>query len=145
MSADGGRVAAFINRVNSRYVRIYDLSEIPFTQVGEDIHGEALGDFAGLSVAMSADGSRVAIGAFNNFGINGKYSGHVRIYDEMCMTWTQFGQDLDGEAARDYSGNSVAMSADGSRVAIGAHGNDNGDSWSAGHVRVYKVCGLQYT
>jgi WD40 repeat protein len=149
MSADGGRVVigAHVNYGNLQklaYVRIYDLSETPFTQVGEDIDGEVLGDYVGVSVAMSADGSRVAIGAENNLGINGGYSGHVRIFDEMGMTWTQFGQDLDGEAPCDWSGKSVAMSADGSRVVVGAIGNDNnGNDW-AGHVRVYKVCGLQY-
>ena len=34
--------------------------------------------------------------------------------------WTQLGADIDGEAVDDQSGWSVAMSSDGSRVAIGA-------------------------
>ena len=33
------------------------------SQIGLDIDGEAAGDESGLSMAMSADGSRVAIGA----------------------------------------------------------------------------------
>jgi hypothetical protein len=149
MSADGSRVAIGAPSIygsddNAGRVSIYDLSKTPFTQVGKDIVGEALGDYAGLSIAMSADGSRVAIGSENNSNINGAYSGHVRIFDEMCMTWTQFGQDLDGEAAYDYSGKSIAMSADGSRVVIGGFGNDNDGKSMAGHVRVYEVCGLQY-
>jgi hypothetical protein len=147
MSADGGRVVMgahvnWGNKMKSAYARIYDLSKIPFTQVGEDIHGEALGDIVGISVAMSADGTRVAIGAENNHGINGERSGHVRIFDEMCMTWTQFGQDIDGEAQYDYSGKSLTMSADGRKVAIGAELNANNGITMAGHVRVYKVCGL---
>ena len=47
------------------------------------------------------------------------------------------GADIDGEANYDYSGHSVSISSDGSRVAIGATGNDaNGDG--SGHVRVYE-------
>ena len=48
----------------------------------------------------------------------------------------QLGTDIDGEAANDQSGNSVALSSDGTRVAIGASGND-GNGSNAGHVRVY--------
>jgi hypothetical protein len=50
--------------------------------------------------------------------------------------FSQFGADIDGEAAGDQSGNSVAISADGTRIAIGAQDND-GTSSGAGHVRVY--------
>jgi hypothetical protein len=53
-------------------------------------------------------------------------------------TWTQVGADFDGEAASDNSGNSVSFSSDGSRVAIGAPGNDGGGP-NAGHVRVYNL------
>jgi hypothetical protein len=48
----------------------------------------------------------------------------------------QLGQDIDGEAAGDWSGYSVSLSADGNTVAIGSHSNDdNGDL--SGHVRVF--------
>ena len=47
-------------------------------------------------------------------------SGHVRIYEFSGSTWTQLGQDIDGEAAGDYSGFSVSLSSDGRIVAIGA-------------------------
>jgi hypothetical protein len=46
-------------------------------------------------------------------------------------TWTQIGSNIVGEAAGDKSG-SVSISSDGTRVAIGAYGNEG-----AGHVRVY--------
>ncbi len=91
----------------------------PWTQLGADIDGEAASNLSGSSVAMSSDGSRVAIGAYTNDG-NGNNSGHVRIYSWNGTAWTQLGADIDGEAADDRSGFSVAMSDDGSRVAIGA-------------------------
>ena len=37
---------------------------------------------------------------------------------------TQIGADIDGNAAYDESGRPVSLSADGSRLAIGASGND---------------------
>lgn len=36
------------------------------------------------------------------------------------MAWTQIGQDIDGEAADDYSGYSVSLSSNGNIIAIGA-------------------------
>ena len=45
---------------------------------------------------------------------------HVRIYENNGGTWQQIGQDIDGEAAYNRSGNSVSLSSDGSIVAIGA-------------------------
>jgi hypothetical protein len=149
MSADGGRVVIGTYRdAGSKYrtghARIYDLSDLPFTQVGEDIDSDGpLAHYFTISVVMSADGSRVAMGAEHN-GDNGSYSGQVRIYDEIATTWTQFGQDINGEAVSDFSGKSIAMSADGSKLAIGAMGFDSIENDWAGHVRVYKVCGLQY-
>ena len=36
-------------------------------------------------------------------------------------SWTQQGQDIDGEAAFDNSGSAVSMNATGDKVAIGAY------------------------
>ena len=66
-------------------------------------------------------------------------SGHTRIYqyDANNNDWKQLGNDIDGEAADDKSGVSVSMSNDGSRVAIGAPGN-NGNGSGSGHTRIYE-------
>jgi hypothetical protein len=63
--------------------------------------------------------------------------GHVRIYKYLNNTWSQLGQDIDGENSSDGSGYSVSLSADGTIVAIGAPWND-GSGNSSGHVRIYK-------
>jgi len=107
-----------------------------WTQIGTDINGEADGDYSGWSVSLNSDGSVVAIGAKNNDG-NGSTSGQVRVYKNNNGTWTQVGQDIDGEAAGDKSGYSVSLNSDGSIVAIGAHLN-NGNGSNSGQVRVYK-------
>ena len=53
---------------------------------------------------------------------------------------SQLGSDIDGEAVNDYSGYSVSLSSDGTRVAIGAYSND-GNGNSSGHVRIYELSG----
>jgi hypothetical protein len=149
LSADGSRVAIGAryndgNGNSSGHVRVYDWSGSSWTQLGSDINGESYSDQSGFSVSLSADGSRVAIGARYNDG-NGYLSGHVRVYDWSGSSWTQLGSDIDGEAAYDYSGSSVSLSADGSRVAIGAYGNDGRNGYSSGHVRVYDWSGSSWT
>jgi len=140
MSSDGTRVAIGApyndgNGSNAGHVRVYAESGGAWTQVGDDIDGEAAGDNSGYSVSMSSDGTRVAIGAYGN-GATGSYAGHVRVYAESGGTWTQAGADIDGEAAGDWSGRSVSISPDGTRVAIGAIFNDDNGN-NSGHVRVY--------
>jgi hypothetical protein len=140
LSADGSRVAvgAPLNDAtgnNAGHVRVYGWNGNAWVQVGDDIGGEAAGDQSGRSVSLSADGSRVAIGAPFNDG-SGDNAGHVRVYGWNGNAWLQVGADIDGEAAGDQSGRSVSLSADGSRVAIGAPFND-GSGDNAGHVRVY--------
>ncbi|NDE79667.1 MAG: LPXTG cell wall anchor domain-containing protein [Actinobacteria bacterium] len=128
---------------NAGHVRVYDLIGTTWTQVGADIDGEAAYDGSGRSVAMSANGTRIAIGAPYNGG-SGSYAGHVRVYDLIGNTWTKVGADIDGEAAYDQSGFSVAMSANGTRIAIGATFND-GTATDAGHIRVYDLIGNTWT
>jgi hypothetical protein len=127
----------------SGHIRVYkwESSTSTWLQMGDDIDGEAIYDQSGWSgsVSLSSNGNRVAIGAPSNDG-NGNNSGHTRVYkwNSYQSNWLQMGDDLDGEAADDYSGGSVSLSSDGVTVAIGARFNDgNGDC--SGHVRVYSV------
>jgi len=152
MSDDGSRVAigaigAIGNDGNglssSGKTRIYeyDTASQDWRQLGSDIDGEAAdGITSAQSVSMSDDGSRVAIGAIKDDG-NGIDFRHVRIYeyDTAGKDWIQLGFDIDGEAAGDQSGFAVSMSDDGSRVAIGADLNIDGNGIdSGGHVRIYE-------
>jgi hypothetical protein len=68
------------NDTESGHVRIFNFDGSIWTQVGQDIDGEAAGDSSGSSVSLSADGSTVAIGSIRNDG-NGADSGHVRVYN----------------------------------------------------------------
>ena len=145
MSNDGTRVAigATLNdgtADSAGHVRVHEWSSAnsSWSQLGNDIDGEASGDWSGWSVSMSGDGARVAVGARNNHGAAGSNSGHVRVYEWSSTSgWAQVGGDIDGEASGDWSGWSVSMSANGSRIAIGARDND-GAADDAGHVRIHE-------
>ena len=131
-----------------------DFGPIGWRRLGKDIDGEASSDSSSTSVSLSVDGTTVAIGAsYNNGTPVGNDRGHVRVYkydvnkttlvtdqtsnDFGPIGWRRLGQDIDGEAAADQSGDSVSLSSDGTAVAIGAPFND-GTGNAAGHVRVYK-------
>ncbi|KAL3806157.1 hypothetical protein ACHAXA_004414 [Cyclostephanos tholiformis] len=132
------------NGVNSGHVRVYSWNGSVYTQRGNDIDGEAAGDYSGYSVSLSNDGNILAIGAPYNDG-NGADSGHVRVYSWNGSVYTQRGNDINGEAAGDYSGWSVSLSNDGNILAIGAYANDGNGGVDSGHVRVYSWNGSVYT
>ena len=135
LSSDGTRFAAggIGNTANSGHVRVFGYSS-DWTQVGSDIDSESSADHFGYSVSLNSDGTRLAAGAiFNNIN-----RGHTRVFDWSGSSWNQIGSDIDGEASDDYSGNSVSLSSNGLRLAIGAPNNADGGSL-AGHVRVYSM------
>lgn len=142
LSDDGKTVAigAPTNGVVSNgSARVFGWNEanLEWIQVGDDIIGEAAGDQFGVSLSLSADGTVLSVGASMNDGA-GNNSGHVRIYGlTSSNTWSQLGEDLDGEMIDDRSGYSVSLSSDGLKIAVGAVKNDdNGDR--SGHVKVYE-------
>lgn len=140
MNAAGDRVAigSPYNNGDRGYARIFYWNGLDWTQLGENIIGEAAGDQSGYSVSMNAAGDIVAIGAIWNDGtVTNSNVGHVRVYYWDGSAWTKLGQDMDGEAIDDLSGFSVSISANGYTVAIGSTYNTS----SRGHVRIYYLSG----
>jgi len=126
ISMDGRMVAVaarFYDRVddsNDGTVSVFQYisADNTWSQVGNNIDGEAPGDEFGLSVSLSADGTIVAIGAVNNDSNGNNESGHVRVYQFQNSDWVQLGSDIDGIAAGDRLGQSVSLSADGLTFAV---------------------------
>jgi hypothetical protein len=91
----------------------------------------------GRSVAISSDGSTLAVGAFaessNATGIGGNqsdtsapYAGAVYIFSRAGSTWTQQAYVKASNARlNSYFGSSVALSSDGSTLAVGAEGESS--------------------
>jgi hypothetical protein len=141
------RKSFFLNHptMKSRYLLILLLTTLYSAiasaqiQIGNDIDGEATGDWSGTSISMP-DANTVAIGAPFNDG-NGTWAGHVRIYSWNGTAWQQKGTNIDGEAADDRS--SLVSMPDANTVAIGAPLND-GNGSNSGHVRIYSWNGASW-
>lgn len=103
------------------------------TQIGDDVFGEFANNRFGSSIALSEDGNIMAIGAILN-SENGINSGQVQIFENINGTWTQIGDDFNGDLPQAVFGRSVALSHDGNIVAIGADGDDA----NRGSVRVFE-------
>jgi hypothetical protein len=123
--------------------------------MGTDIDGESGFDQSGISVSISGDGKRLAIGA--NMNPLGDARGHVRVYEWNGSTdwssaqasassgqWLQRGIDLDAEATADEFGWSVSLTKDGNRLIVGAKSND-GTGTSAGHARIFDFFDRTFT
>jgi len=115
------------------HARIYEWNGTVWVQKGIDIDGESAYDWSGSSVSMP-DANTIAIGAHRNEG-NGYNAGHVRVYSWNGTSWSQKGNDIDGESNYDNSGWSVSM-PDANNIAISAYEND-GNGQNAGHVRIF--------
>ena len=149
LSRDGTRlgIGAMFNDGNgfmSGHVRIYNWNGAAWTQLGGDIEGEAEEDIAGWSISVSGDGNRVAVGAKGNDANNAYYNGHVRVYEWSGSVWVQLGEDIDGVAESDGFGTSVSLSDGGTRLAVGADGNDD-NGVNSGHVRIFEYIGSLWT
>ena len=128
-----------ISWVSAGHVRVFEFDGATWNQLGADIDGEAASDESGFSVALSADGTRLAVGAYANAG-GGFLAGQARVFEYTGAAWTQLGSDIDGRAATDLAGGSVALSADGGRLAVGEQGHDG-----KGDTRVFEYDGAAWT
>lgn len=140
LSADGNVIAIGANAAplnKAGYTRIFNYNAGVWSQVGQDIIGEAIGDRSGISVSLSENGNTVAIGADMNESNGNAGAGHIRVYRNELGIWVKIGQDIDGKAATELFGRNVSISADGNTVAGGAHlGVINGVK--SGLTRVYE-------
>jgi hypothetical protein len=141
INAAGTRVAigAYLNDgagAASGHVRVFDLVGSTWTQVGADIDGIASPDGLGFSVAMSATGNRLIAGAPTPGGVNG--SAHV--FDVVGGAWVQVGASFAGGSEL---GDAVAISSDGSTVAVAAPFVPS--SGGPGSVGVYRLAGGGWT
>lgn len=115
--------------------KVYTWDGMAWTQKGMTINGEADNDAYGTSVSISDNGNVVAIGAPDN-DENGNASGHARVLEWDGNSWVQRGTDFDGDAANDFYGTAVHLSANGDVLAVGGPRNDGSIS-NAGQVRVF--------
>ena len=102
-----------------------------WTLYDNHISGETVNCAVGSSVAISKDGSVVAIGAWENN--NGGYkAGNIKIYEATDNSLSQIGSTINGSQSWARLGSSVALNDDGNVIALF---ENNGVSVS-GYVKV---------
>jgi len=112
-----GALGSDSNGTDSGLVEVYTWNGTTLVQRGPDIPGGGAGHNAGVSVALSADGDVLAVGSS---GANND-RGEVNVYDwnETGSSWDLRDQTIDGDADRNMYGYDVALSDDGTILAIG--------------------------
>ncbi|MBC3845778.1 T9SS type A sorting domain-containing protein [Winogradskyella echinorum] len=139
ISSDGNRIAIGdqdgLNDSRGK-VQVYEYNGVSWTQIGQDIIGTDIFDTLGASLSLSSNGEIVAVSAYFA-DPNGSNSGEVKVFKLINNTWTQLGQNLNGDAQDNNYGMGVALSNDGNIVAIGSPNNSNNASFS-GHVKVFQ-------
>ena len=118
---------------------LFTVNAQTWTQIGQDIDGEAAEDYFGRDVDISADGSTFITGAMQNDDI-APNAGKVRVYENIGGTWTQKGADLFGEYEDDKYGYQVSINDDGSVIAVGTPYYD-GYANQAGYVQIFEYLG----
>ena len=95
-------------------------------------------DDFGWSVALSADGNTALIGAYGESTSPNAENGAVYVFTRSGGTWTQLQKLLASDRATgDNFGYSVAISADGNTVVVGATSTDVGNLSVVGSVYVF--------
>ena len=141
-SGDYLAVASPSNSDDRGFVWIFAYNPLAdrWTRVGRDIEGSVAGEASGHALALSSNGMVVAVGAPYAESMGMFLSGSVRIYslqatpEAVGLDWVLAGQ-VGGTNGRDEAGYSLALSADGSRIAIGAPEAGS----SAGELRVLQL------
>ena len=125
------------NGLDAGHVRIFEHSSGTWSPLGTALEGEAASDYFGSAVSISDAGTRVAVGApYNDVAGAGVDAGHVQVWELSGGSWTQMGVSIDGENAGEQSGFALALSGDGTTVAIGSPYTDV-DGTDRGSVRVF--------
>ena len=123
-------------------VQIFAFDGTQWNQTAEITGNAGTGAGFGNSCSLSRNASRIVIGAGGATVNETTKAGLVQIFDwssdGIGSSWLQIGQDLVGDQAQDQFGFAVALSKDGTTVAVGANSND-ANGVSSGQVTVYRL------
>jgi hypothetical protein len=145
LSADGNTLAVGApgRYMNTTFGSAYVYRNVngSWKQVGATLSGTQLNNHFGLQVALSSDGSILALSDDQN-GESTYNAGQVRIFKNVSDTWKQVGNNINGEGY-DLSGQKIALSPDGSLIAISSL--DDGEGINRGEVRIYSLSNILNT
>ena len=89
------------------------------TQIGSDVDGDNIQDYFGSSVAISDDGLTFAAGAQGSL-VDGNTTGnYAKVYSYSNNAWQIVGSKINGPSGSENFGHAVALSSDGTILAVG--------------------------
>ena len=133
---DNGTIVAVSDTSIGGTVEIYQNTGSGWTLYGLAIPGISnVASGFGTSILLSADGTKVAIGAPTFSTATG--FAEVYQYNGASQSWTRIGSRLTGTATGDNFGQSVSLSSNGLQLAVGANGADNSSNYDSGKTCIY--------
>lgn len=144
LSKDGSTLVIGIpgkssNQGETRVYRWYESGSF-WGQVGATLMGDNTTERFGSSVVVNHDGTLLTIGSVSASVNNVNYVGRVRTFRLVSGSWVEFSTSLYGENESNYFGGNLAMSDDGTVLAVAAVG------WESfqGRVYVYSLVGNEW-
>lgn len=149
ISGDGNTVAVGAPHMSKDYesegiTTVHQWNGTQWEQKGFDIPGEGDADESGTSISLSQDATRIAISAPYNYNLGDSGTsptsdfGNLRVF-EFGSDWEQLGNTINGFQAKSLFGQSVSLSNDGCRVAVGESHADVGGNYHTGRLHVYDL------
>lgn len=139
---------ALDNGIMKGKVRVFERNGSSWIQKGIDITGSNVGDTFGNTVAISANGNIIIIGAPGN--LSPDYlsptgpTGYARIFEWNGSNWAQKGSDILGSAANDVTGNTVSINANGNSIGVSIPGFDGANGANCGAIRNFEWNGTAW-
>ena len=119
LSQDGQTVALGSSAQNSNKgeVIIYRFNGTHWGAIGSPIKGVSNNEYTGSSLALSADGKRIIIGA-SGFDNSGTDEGKASVYEQNGANWVKIGSDILGNQNYDSVGENITISSNGEVIAV---------------------------
>jgi len=109
-----------------------------WSQLGNTLVGEGRSDNFGWAVDLNASGTLLVVGATDNDN-GGENAGEVKVF-KYGSSWTQVGDAIHGDAAKDAFGITVAISSTDTIIVVGSRYNSD-SRFEQGKAKVFKYNG----
>ncbi len=124
ISADGNRIAFGIGGKDELaedvgQVKVFDLVEESWIQVGNTLTGEIEGESMGLAVSLSPSGNHIAVGSPNHRPAPAGSNGATRIFEFSEDVWSQKRSTIGPVSVSGRNGNEVFLVQGGDLVVVG--------------------------
>ena len=117
-------------------VKVFEYSGGSWSQIGATFEGSASFEYLGIAASLSADGTKIAIGAYGYSSHDGRVN--VWEYNSGTTSWSQIGSDILG-GSNSYLGTGVSLSGDGTHLVL-TENNKDVTNYS-GAVKIYQYSG----